>query len=399
MDDNTIRSISDAELYSDNKELKDKVSILNMIYEHVIPLSRDVIYCETGNDVYIVHKDGGTIAEGDKDRIKLVGLFLIVGKSRSGCYTIYSFYTNKKIDVDDSAKNSILSAISSVKVLCDRCLYIEKWGGVSIYDMNLTEIFKCRGSRPVVWERSKTRICIKYTSLLSYQRLLTTLDISSGKVESIDEFDIADNIKCVALKENDKRGISVNTQCDDYLKYGLSAYGSIVTNKLYEDITKPPELKNVNTFLVYELDSARNKVVGLIDMHGNELLQPIYSKIAYIGCNNYIVEYKEMQSLYSSVTGVTYNFGELKSITVHKTLPLSILYFKDNSVKLLNNITGKQFDVAEIAKQFKCSYNKADPTIIRIDLDFGAKYITNTLVPITNMHKIAGLNASGWVAM
>lgn len=391
-------------MYSEIKideELSTRICILQMMYSVVKPLSDSIIYCEQDDNVTIVNKNGIEIASGTKDTMKLVGIFLTISDINNKTITIYCYSTNKKkmIKADNYA------IYSPPKQVGEEFLQIQFGVGTNciIFNKYLEEIFSISVFYIKTYIQSNSKICMKYR-LNTFRDSVGYINRLTGRVESYDSFDLNESFSLLATEYHSNKGVSVNKECIKYFKYKLVKNGMVVSQKSYEDITKPTELVSTDTFYTFEADkdNISCKKKGLIRSDGTELLGADYDEIQYIGANNYILTIIKDDisyvAIYNSEKGVVYNFDEITKAVIHKTLPMTILYLNNGKIRLLA-ANGIEFNPEEISKYFKCSYSKSRPDLIRIELDYGKKYINNTLVPITNMHEISSLVNHEWIPM
>lgn len=381
-----------------DSEMLDRVSILQMMYDTVHPLSKDVIYCAQGEDVTLVNRYGIELATGTVDTIRRLGMFIAM-LDKDNTTSIYCFSTgvSKKISTENRYHHYF-----TLKSAGTEYIAIEYSSRAVILDKYLNTVIDIEASRLGVYA-GDSRICFKYRAEL-FKECTGYINRLTGKVESYDSFELCNGLRLIATEYHKEKGVSINKECIQHLRYKLSNNDRIVTPKSYEDIVKTMELSSTNTLFTIEVDSGcRNKYkVGLIRDDGVELLEPIYDVIQYMGSNNYLLTvYKgnpDCKAIYNTEEGIIYNFGELASVEIHKTLPLFTL-LKNNGEIALFTSTGLEFNPVDLAKHFKCSYSKQRPDIIRVDLEYGKKYITNTLVPITNIHEITKVTAHEWVPM
>lgn len=137
-----------------------------------------------------------------------------------------------------------------------------------------------------------------------------------------------------------------------------------------------------------------------MDCNGNELIPTINIGIQYVGSNNYVLRKfvgsgKTASCIYNILSQqISADYAD-HSITIHKTLPLVLIRKPDKTIILDTN--GNLFEAKDFYKYFKCSYCSAKPNIIKVELEYGSKYIDNQLTPITNFNTIAALNTCRWI--
>lgn len=382
-----------------DEELNTRVSILQMMYSIVQPLSKDVIYCEQDDNVTVVNRNGIEIASGTKDTLKILGIFLAIVDKNVRRVTIYCFSTQRQKKIDNIANYGFFD----LKQAGPEFISLEIGSRVIILNKYLDTIFDVNTYKLKAYVNGESRVCIKYRIDL-YRESTGYINRLTGAIESYDSFDLNETYRMLATDYHKSKGIAINKDCIHYFKYKLVKDNIIVSKKSYEDITKPSELTSTDTLYTFDLDDKyrASTKIGLIRRDGTELLEPIYDGIRYVGANNYIVDMIKNDvrytAIYNSERGVLYNFGELISADMHRTLPFVVLFKVGGGVKLLTT-DGNEIEPAELSKYFKCSYSEQRPDIIRLDLDYGKKYITNTLVPITNMHEITKMTAHNWIPM
>lgn len=389
-------------MYSENSlsdELNTRMDILKMMYSVVKPLSNEIIYCEQDEDVTIVNKNGIEIATGTKDTLKRVGTFLALVDKKRNVITICCYSTNRKLDIKDTSVRRYLN----FKEVSDDILQIEFVQRNVLLNKYLEILVDIDTYSLHTYIQNEYRICLKFSIDMS-RSCTAYLNRVTGRIESYDQFDLDEHYSCLATEFHKKTGISVNKECITCFKYKLVKDGMVISQKNYEDILKPSELNSTNTFYTVEFnrDNSNLNKRGLLRNDGVELLSADYDNIQYVGANNYILTLTQNNvqyfAIYNSEKGVLYGFNELANAVMHKNLPLVVLYFKNNTIKLLTT-DGLVINPAEISKYFKCSYSQQRPDIIRVELEYGKKYINNALIPITNMHEISRLSTHTWIPM
>lgn len=372
-----------------SNELDTQMNILSMMYSKVKALSNDIIYCEQDNLVELVNKHGIKLISATKDTMKLVGNFILGYNISNETTTIYSFTCNKRVEL----KQSEVMLIKELGSYLQLKLYDYKY---LIIDNNLNILFSVNSYSAIAYINGN-KIKVNYT-LDGFKQLTATISTITKKVESYDSVDIDDTYSIIATEYHKGTGYTFNSSSQENLKYKLAKHGIIKSDKAYEDIIKPHELECTNTFYVYEYN--KEPLIGLLRDDGKELLEPIYSSINYIGADNYILTYMNYyKAIYNSHKGVIFDFNEVKCVSIHANLPITVVQFTNNSIKLINHINGDIFNANELSKQFKCYYSKQNNNIIKVKLDYSNKYITNRLVPITNMHEISKIANNDWVEM
>jgi hypothetical protein len=379
------------------------------MYSVVKPLQNNLIYCEEAGEVAIINAEGKIQLKSTVDSIKAMGKFIVSVDDKS--IRIESMTTNKII------KCSVFETLQDIELLSDNFLaaYWEVPGTTYrhrhdvnrvVFNNNLDIVFKAGKYSSFRAYKTQNKLRIKYQGLTAQLNELT------GLADFYDVFDLDDKYSCVATEYSDDNGYSINGNAQYDLRYRLARNGIIVSSKSYEDITKPFELKDTNTFYTHDVASKeldviyqgvrRNRRKGLIRDDGAELLAAIYTKVNYIGADNYLVEYIGSDqilytAIYNSVKGTILNFGEIADVKQHETLPLTIVKRADGVIEFIRTDNGARFTVESLTTQFKCEYCTENPSILRIDCGYVTKYVTDKLVPITNMQQITKLKTMNWV--
>lgn len=374
-------------------DINTQINILKIMYQVVKPLSSEIIYCANNEDVTIVNSHGIEVMKGNRDSIRLFNRF-IIQHSNSSIY-IYCFSTNKKMEL--KSKSYRMSA--KFEEAGSSMLAIYSDGECAIINENLDIIFKIKSYSVRIYSDSKGKIRVYYRTSL-YVDAVAIINEATSSVDCYDSFELCDCYSLVGTEYTDTAEKTINKRTIDNIRYKLARYGVVVSSKSYSDILKPPELTHTNTFYTFR---GLKGLKGLLREDGVELLDTIYDDIKYIGNNNYLLELNVKEtmyaSIYNSINGVVLDFKDLLGVEIHRNLPLVVLYLANMEVKLLSIEDGSMYNVSDITKHFKCSYNKKFSNIIRVELDYGNKYITNNLVAITNLLEISKLTAEEWVPM
>jgi hypothetical protein len=393
-----------------SNELETRVNILRMMYSVVKPLHDNLIYCEQEGEVTIVTVDGKITLKSTVDSIKSVGNFLV--SINKGILKIESMIVNKAVQSNIARSLNDVSLLSDDFLVTywdyagDKCYRTHEIKKV-IFNNNLDIIFKANEYSSFNSYKTQNKIRIRYNGLTAQINELT------GKMDFYDVFDLNDKYSCIATEYSKYNGYSINVKAQFDLRYKLAKNGSIISSKAYEDITKPFELSNTNTFYTYDVADKEANIIydgvrcadrrkGLIRDDGVELLEAIYTKVKYIGADNYLVDYVGADkilytAIYNSVKGTILNFGEIKAVKQHETLPLTIVERTDGVVEFIRTDNGARFTVESLTSQFKCEYCEENPNILKVDCGYVTKYVTNKLVPITNMQQITKLKTMNWV--
>ena len=381
----------------------EKLALLNMIYDDVEVVC-DGYFCYTDNDkIAIVNIDGIEVLSGKKDTLHILGEFAYEydykcrKRQNYASISIYNILTNRKakINLNRLYMSHYLSATSVVEM--EGFLFIKDTEDYIVYNNELDNIGRITGAMRISrYCSDDCRLFISYTIEYGRRHLKASLNKRSKKIEYYSITELDDNTSLVAVDKNEK-GYSVNYDTLDYYKYKLMKYGVIVGSKSYEDIKKSG---NGNTYFIYDFDRYGNRAVGLMDGNGNELIPTINIGIQYAGSNNYVLRKfvgsgKTASCIYNILSQqISADYAD-HSITIHKTLPLVLIRKPDKTIILDTN--GNLFEAKDFYKYFKCSYCSAKPNIIKVELEYGSKYIDNQLTPITNFNTIAALNTCRWI--
>ena len=381
----------------------EKLALLNMIYDDVEVVC-DGYFCYTDNDkIAIVNIDGIEVLSGKKDTLHILGEFAYEydykcrNRKNYANVNIYNILTNRKAEINLNRlyMSHFLSATSVVEM--EGFLFIKDTEDYIVYNNELDNIGRITGAMRISrYCSDDCRLFISYTIEYGRRHLKASLNKRSKKIEYYSITELDDNTSLVAVDKNEK-GYSVNYDTLDFYKYKLMKYGVIVGDKSYEDIKKSG---NGNTYFIYDFDRYGNRAVGLMDGNGNELIPTINIGIQYVGSNNYVLRKfvgsgKTASCIYNILSQqMSADYAD-HSITIHKTLPLVLIRKLNQTIILDTN--DNLFEAKDFYKYFKCSYCSAKPNIIKVELEYGSKYIDNQLTPITNFNTIAALNTCRWI--
>ena len=380
--------------------------LLNVIYDNIVNLKNGYYLCEAEDKNILVDSNGNDICiKDDKtdfcykiNSVQRHGNFLWISLCKvlinQSAYALLSTKTNRYILVGDG----------DIELLTDDILLLTSRTRSAMYEHIIYDNeFRKLGSIPqdARWKlyldayksQNGNLINIYCTFGTNFKRKRIILDTQLRKVLSYDTFEITDKLSAVATS-TDGSGISISEYCEPTFKYRLNNNGTIL-GKEYEDIIDRAELQNTDFLYVYD---SKGKIGVINRNNANEVVTPKYSRLEYVGYNNFIasVSGDKCTEMINADTGDT---KVLSEIAKHSTLPILIMKTWNNVVVLYNIVNGMIFGVADFSKQFKCHYSKNRPDLIRVDLAWGSKYITNTLVPITNLAYIEQLKSSEWISM
>lgn len=372
-------------------EMASRIEILNMMYDRVEALNDNIIACWIDNNITIVSKYGAELLPlTDVKNLNLCNK--LIGTFKDDQLTVYSPVVNKTRTFKDVTKFNAIGehfvAISSYPF--------------TVINQNLDIIIEFGDSFTLNYYSAKNNI-IKVPYTLDGKRCMALLNEASQQVEFYDSFEINDGYSLVAVDYNksyidQQKHKTINKDNLNKFKYNLYRYGTKLSNNKYDDVNKPIELSSTNTLYTYD-----NKYIGLIGSDGVELLKPIYSGVEYVGADNYLI-YTDQDNiryfaLYNILKGTIYDFKDISNAYAHSTLPVVVIVLKNGEVKLVSTCDGSIYNAIDIAKHMNCKYSTENTNVIRVELDYGTKYITNRLVPINNIQEVSKLNNYNWIPM
>ena len=389
----------------DNME---KIRTLGFIHEKIEILSYNTISYTEDGVTYIADLDDNILIKADSEYIGIYGTFVIVSKNKplstfmSECnitvYNVLTFNTVEPLNICIAGTDDI-SALGNEFIALRYRLIKSDWRTYTqvIYNKYLDEIFdmrECiiRRANPCI-EDTPIKSKIQYTLSGHWKTMI--LNKAKANIDIFDtvDLDATNGIQLVGTEWSKKDNLAVNNNTVENIKYKLSILGRIVGNA-YQDITKPQELHNTNYFIAYE--SIKHRICkGLIDKDGRELIQPIYDDIKYIGENVFILTYFGSAIVFSLVKGLMLDNIKSDNIWIHPTLPLTVVT-KDAEYWIID-CYGRIYKLFEITKNFECYSTDKDSGILKINTGYKNVYVSNTLVPITNIHKIKILKTYNWV--
>jgi hypothetical protein len=405
----------------------DRFKIMFMLYRGLKIIAPTVAYYTENERTIIIDADGKELLNKPSSEVIVTGSFSVTA-TEDGSDTVITNYINFKrkvlpkyfnefnlyLEVAKSIGDKFLALSLTAKdyrKINDRQNKISSWindSGVSIFNMELEEVARLYNVRGIKIPEDNSEINPRfYYKMMHFDPNSTygwhcgIVNNQSGKVVVLDSFELdIDNYSLIGTSWCDD-GISINTLTLDHIKYRLGYYGKAISNE-YQDITKPYELKGTNFHYTYELDKKTNKrLKGIINDKGVELVKPEFSSIKYIGKNNFILDFSDYSEIYSSESqSIIVEPLPKGSIRVHETLPITLITKSKTEYECLDCF-GRRFELKDISKYFNCSYCNSNPDIIKFIMPDGQtrKYITNHLVPVTNVHLIAQLDAESFTRM
>lgn len=394
----------DTFLTVDNME---KIRTLGFIHNNIEVLSYNTISYTEDGVTYIADLDDNILIQGKESNIKTCGTFVVQSFTKKyngeNKVHIYNMLTFKEVEpLLITVENT-----SDINVLGDQFIAIRQrlnkhdWRSYAhvIYNKHLRKVFEIKDYNAIGYRRN---YCLEDTPIKSKISYLLnghwkTMVLSKVK-EDVDIFDVVEldmekGIQLIGVEWSEQAWLSVSNYTVDNVKYKLSIMGKIV-GKAYQDIVKPQELHNTDYFLVY--DTLNKRICkGLIDTQGKELIQPIYDDMKYIGENVFILTYQGYCIVFSLDKGLMLDSILSDNVWIHPTLPLTVI-IKDSEYWIVD-CYGRLYSLFDITKNFECYSTDKDKNILRINTGYKNVYVTNTLMPITNIHSIKMLHTYKWV--
>lgn len=331
-----------------------------------------ILYNNIKNVISLINVKNGTVKEieGTQRNIHDIGKYIFIEPSWSYKAEIVDTYTTEIIEGGNS-------------ILTDK-IYVQKI--------------------------TYTNMVLKYMSLHSFGYRYMIIDTINNKIKCFDiqspfeEFQNVKHHELIATRQSKtKNGYSVRYRGSlPNFRYALALNGVALNKdgKDYEDIYKPIELRDTDTFYTFDyatkIDETRGTIkTGLIDSNGNELLEAIYDSIEYIGGNNYIITTGKRKEIFNSVANkVIISHDDAQYIIKYSELPFTEIITYTEKAFILDS-KNRIFNIEDIAKYFKCSYNKSNTNIIKIDFDGYSKYVNNQLQPVEYLDT----NKDVWIPM
>ena len=375
-----------------NIALSDKIDILNILYDTVEEANSFAI-CTKDKLTYVVNIHGEEILSAPTNEIQHVGNF-IIHNCINNEIIVLSLITGVQKSIATNFSSTLIFGLD-IQYISEGYIAIYCGSQYIIFDSNVNIVAKIDDIYMAkAYKLQGDLVAIYYRMFMEQYKAIFNTRL--GKMILLDSQEFLDGTELVAVEQCDC-GYSLNKDIKDKFKYKLSKDGIVLTKKAYQDITKPSELHN--TGYMYTHDYHNNtRCMGIINNNGEEIVQSIYSNISYIGAGYFIlVSTDNSVDIYNTSIGILYE-NNILSAKKHDTLPIVLVQFKNNQFLILDTL-GRWFKPEEISKYFDCMYSETQNNIIRINLDYGVKYITNTFIPITNIHEISKLATHKWIPM
>jgi hypothetical protein len=388
----------------------EKFNILKMMYPELFHVTPDVVAFIQDDIITLLDIDGKVIMKNTTSSLMVHGTFVIALENntsgqRGNHITLYNLLTGKSTILYKTTY--YMTAIAnefSIESVNDKFLAVKEivTDTLKIYNKYLEETLMPRHSSFIKYKfqdynATVTRFGYRMLFGKTCEGYVSNL---TDRIEQFDSFEINDSIRLVATSYKDKeKGVAINTQSKDYFKYKLQ-YNGVVCGNEYEDIVKSAQLRDTDYLFCYSCNKNGLKQIGVIDIHGNELISPEYDAIDYIGADNFLIESNGYAYVFNIKKGLLTEVLPKANVYCHQVLPLCIV--EESKVKCIS-AKGEIFYLSDIAKYFECYYCNDNKDVIKINIagdnDKIYKYITTTLVPITNIHAIAKLETSEWTPL
>ena len=359
--------------------------VLKLGYNNVRLLANELIVCDDYEKSYIFDKYGNELGSGKKEYINTYGDYVIIYDSTNMVHLVISAETRKSIKMPYN--------IHKVEVLGQYLLfsYYDKFIILNSNLEKFAEVKEC-------YYRYYNNTPIGYT--ITYQYKLTKYELLINKFKNYIEY-----YRKEKLNENiEIRATSYNGYT---FKYKIYVDDRMINNTEFYGVSLPFEIlergNNKGAAILYNIKNTlftlgEDNKYGLMDYDGNIILDTVAKNIKCINNDNFIITLKDNSKvIINRYAGVILNNKDIIDIDMHYTLPMCIIKYKDRTECL--DIFNRWFNMIDISKYFNCEYCESDTTIIKVKLDYGCKYVTNRLEPITNLHTIAKLSTLKWIPM
>lgn len=386
-----------------DKDKQYKIKVLRMVYKDINFITDEIYQATDGKETVIADLDGNEFIKGNIQDVNVHNTFILCINANS-CNLIN--IESRKILKNIGQYNVLETDFSS-----DIAFILNRHNDeLTLYNKNLDVIGQIKDVVRI-YNNIKTqgnKVYFNYN--LNYIKICKAcVDIIHNNIVYYDTFELklcngSSDYALMAVEQVNKATNKVNTDAMPYFKYKLVKSGVIInSDKAYADISKPINLINTDYFIVYDCDKYGHTITGLIDSKGKTII-PLdleLCNIEYLGSHNFLVHKHDFienimySSIYNLDNGIIAPFNKCTCAFSHESLPLTIVQINQNVYGLKSD--GQWFNILEISKYFSCFYCLDEPSIIKVDLDYGVKYVTNKLQPIKNIQFINRLNNLKWI--
>lgn len=381
------------------ENINNQLSLLRMTFDNIVQLSDEIISYTIDDTVYIADTELNVIDTCSKSnaRFTVEGKFIIY-KSNP-----YSSFTNKIVAFDGRIAIKKKFSRSVTYSIIDESYIKIKDEYFSIYNDKLEEIVRLN-----ITTLDRAPICDDNTIKIPYSNnpnIYNTIVINklTGKAIVYDHVKLDNGVDLVSIdNEPNFNGSSINTYTKDELRYTIEINGTAIQGQSYSDIIFRSDLSNTNYLYTVDFNGDKNSkpTYGLIENTGAKILDAIYNSIKRVGDELFVLDFSGMKSIYDRRRNcLLFAFTDVADITIHDTLPLSIVRFKDNRFVCVDSKC-RIFNPCDIAKYFDCYYSNEHANIIKVVInEYTTKYINTSYVPITNLKEISKLQLDTWIKM
>ena len=378
------------------EDKENRLAVLKLMYQNIKEIAENIYLGIDGDNqvIFDVYGNECLRTKGIKKDIQIKNNTVIINNNVSNNIVL--------INIKNGAVKEIKGTQRNIKELGKYILIEPSWGyKAELVDTYTTEIIDggdiISTDRVYIQKLTGNDTILKYWSTYAVDYRTIIIDTVNSKIKYFDiyspfeDFPKLKNYMLAATsKSKIEEGYSVSYRGSlPSLRYALTINGLILNSdkKDYEDISKPMELQDTDTFYTFDYPTKtvgiHDKIkTGLIDKDGKELLEPIYDSIKYIGGNNYIITTGERKEIFNSVANkeiISHN--DAQYIIRYDELPFTEIITYTGKAFILDS-KNEIFNIEDITKHFKCSYNKDNKSIIKIDFGGYSKYVNNQLKPV-----------------
>lgn len=387
------------ELNENKMEIEDKenrLAVLKLMYQNIQEITENIYSGVDGEDqvIFDVYGNEYLRTEGRKQDIQIKNNTIILNNNKDNNIMLINRKTGKVKEVKGTQR--IIKNIERYILIGPSWNYTAE-----LVDTYTTEIIEggdtITTDKVYVQKLTDKEIVLKHWCLYAQEYRPIIIDVINNKIRYFDMYSPFENIQkakhhmlVATSKSKSKEGYSISYRGSlPNLRYTLAINGVVLNKdrKDYEDISKPVDLKDTDTFYTFDYptktDEIHNNIkMGLIDKDGKELLEPIYDSIKYINGNNYIITTGKRNEIFNSVANkIIISHNDAQYILRYDELPFTEIITYTGKAFILDS-KNRIFNIEDIAKYFKCSYNENNPSIIKIDFEGYSKYVNNQLQPV-----------------